>query len=146
MTCADVDFFFSSRRRHTRCSRDWSSDVCSSDLRSSRPTTSSECPSPYTAAVSIQLMPSSSACRMAARDAVSSCGPQPNDQPPPPIAQAPKPTVVISSPLVPSGRVGKLVVVIESKPLAWCALPELGPCVRCCNTSDWMQHETTDGG
>src|SRR2546429_6736324 len=24
-------FFFSSRRRHTRCSRDWSSDVCSSD-------------------------------------------------------------------------------------------------------------------
>src|SRR2546429_6598980 len=27
-----VRFFFSSRRRHTRCSRDWSSDVCSSDL------------------------------------------------------------------------------------------------------------------
>src|SRR5712675_720918 len=27
-----VAFFFSSRRRHTRCSRDWSSDVCSSDL------------------------------------------------------------------------------------------------------------------
>src|SRR2546422_7431889 len=27
-------FFFSSRRRHTRCSRDWSSDVCSSDLLS----------------------------------------------------------------------------------------------------------------
>src|SRR6266542_5543776 len=26
-------FFFSSRRRHTRCYRDWSSDVCSSDLR-----------------------------------------------------------------------------------------------------------------
>src|SRR2546429_3521713 len=27
------DFFFvSSRRRHTRCSRDWGSDVCSSDL------------------------------------------------------------------------------------------------------------------
>src|SRR5690606_41086457 len=25
-------FFFSSRRRHTRFSRDWSSDVCSSDL------------------------------------------------------------------------------------------------------------------
>src|SRR5205809_5802992 len=25
-------FFFSSRGRHTRCSRDWSSDVCSSDL------------------------------------------------------------------------------------------------------------------
>src|SRR5690606_36525423 len=32
---ADVrvfSFFFSSRRRHTRFSRDWSSDVCSSDL------------------------------------------------------------------------------------------------------------------
>src|SRR3989337_3218210 len=25
-------FFCSSRRRHTRCYRDWSSDVCSSDL------------------------------------------------------------------------------------------------------------------
>src|SRR2546429_6218075 len=25
-------FFFPSRRRHTMCSRDWSSDVCSSDL------------------------------------------------------------------------------------------------------------------
>src|SRR2546429_593579 len=31
MTVDPVDFFFSSRRRHTRCSRDWSSDVCSSD-------------------------------------------------------------------------------------------------------------------
>src|SRR5690606_30224951 len=29
-------FFFSSRRRHTRFSRDWSSDVCSSDLQSRR--------------------------------------------------------------------------------------------------------------
>src|SRR5438874_7135600 len=27
-----VSFFFSSRRRHTRSLRDWSSDVCSSDL------------------------------------------------------------------------------------------------------------------
>src|SRR5207245_5904246 len=27
-------FLFSSRRRHTRCYRDWSSDVCSSDLLS----------------------------------------------------------------------------------------------------------------
>src|SRR5699024_11598382 len=27
-----VRFFFSSRRRHTRSKRDWSSDVCSSDL------------------------------------------------------------------------------------------------------------------
>src|SRR5690606_40048591 len=30
---ARADFFFSSRRRHTRFSRDWSSDLCSSDLR-----------------------------------------------------------------------------------------------------------------
>src|SRR5207253_3664878 len=29
-------FFFSSRRRHTRWPRDWSSDVCSSDLPSCR--------------------------------------------------------------------------------------------------------------
>src|SRR5699024_12073967 len=28
----DLFFFFSSRRRHTRSKRDWSSDVCSSDL------------------------------------------------------------------------------------------------------------------
>src|SRR6266849_9821663 len=27
-----ICFFFSSRRRHTRSTRDWSSDVCSSDL------------------------------------------------------------------------------------------------------------------
>src|SRR6266496_5722737 len=27
-----MNFFFSSRRRHTRSLRDWSSDVCSSDL------------------------------------------------------------------------------------------------------------------
>src|SRR5436853_6546878 len=30
-------FFFSSRRRHTRCLSDWSSDVCSSDLRERAP-------------------------------------------------------------------------------------------------------------
>src|SRR5699024_12218806 len=29
-------FFFSSRRRHTRSKRDWSSDVCSSDLENIR--------------------------------------------------------------------------------------------------------------
>src|SRR5256884_5668090 len=31
-TRAGDRLFFSSRSRHTRCSRDWSSDVCSSDL------------------------------------------------------------------------------------------------------------------
>src|SRR5699024_12113007 len=30
--CTYLLFFFSSRRRHTRSKRDWSSDVCSSDL------------------------------------------------------------------------------------------------------------------
>src|SRR5439155_6620089 len=30
--CNRCPFFFSSRRRHTRWPRDWSSDVCSSDL------------------------------------------------------------------------------------------------------------------
>src|SRR5206468_6666608 len=32
IVCASHNFFFSSRRRHTRSDRDWSSDVCSSDL------------------------------------------------------------------------------------------------------------------
>src|SRR5205814_7056235 len=34
-----VFFFFSSRRRHTRCLSDWSSDVCSSDLLTAWATT-----------------------------------------------------------------------------------------------------------
>src|SRR5699024_11353691 len=33
LTVRRVGFLFSSRRRHTRSKRDWSSDVCSSDLR-----------------------------------------------------------------------------------------------------------------
>src|SRR5258707_3611051 len=33
MNYSRVLFFFSSRRRHTRYWRDWSSDVCSSDLK-----------------------------------------------------------------------------------------------------------------
>src|SRR5215475_8648799 len=35
-------FFFSSRRRHTRFSRDWSSDVCSSDLAATDRATGAE--------------------------------------------------------------------------------------------------------
>src|SRR5262245_55021356 len=35
--CLSCFFFFSSRRRHTRCLSDWSSDVCSSDLRRRNP-------------------------------------------------------------------------------------------------------------
>src|SRR5438105_1805009 len=33
---ASTSFFFSSRRRHTRSTRDWSSDVCSSDLHAAQ--------------------------------------------------------------------------------------------------------------
>src|SRR5262245_62462416 len=33
LLCCSFYFFFSSRRRHTRCLSDWSSDVCSSDLK-----------------------------------------------------------------------------------------------------------------
>src|SRR5437899_12016370 len=41
-------FFFSSRRRHTRCLSDWSSDVCSSDLawRLPRPAPRGSCAAP----------------------------------------------------------------------------------------------------
>src|SRR2546430_12204053 len=35
--CLELFFFFSSRRRHTRFDCDWSSDVCSSDLREPTP-------------------------------------------------------------------------------------------------------------
>src|SRR5207249_9352634 len=49
VVCIFFIFFFSSRRRHTRSKRDWSSDVCSSDLAMSfmdgelrRPTSSQE--------------------------------------------------------------------------------------------------------
>ena len=75
-----------------------------------RPMTSSEWPRPYTAAVSIQFTPSSSARRIDASDASSSWGPQPKDQPPPPAAHAPKPTTVISGPLSPRVRVGRIMV------------------------------------
>src|SRR5439155_3940373 len=43
-------FFFSSRRRHTRWPRDWSSDVCSSDLRRTLRT-------PYHVRTTVRLLP-----------------------------------------------------------------------------------------
>src|SRR5262245_60960022 len=70
-----------------------------------RPTTSSECPKPYCAAVSIQFTPSSSAWWIAAIDSSSSWAPQLHSKPPPPSAQAPKPTRVISIPVEPSSVV-----------------------------------------
>src|SRR5215203_992724 len=45
-------FFFSSRRRHTRYWRDWSSDVCSSDLS----THASSCPGPLRQCRAGQMM------------------------------------------------------------------------------------------
>src|SRR2546422_6928519 len=54
-----IFFFFSSRRRHTRCSRDWSSDVCSSDLCEARAATWRLRPSQSRAA---QLCASSPTC------------------------------------------------------------------------------------
>src|SRR5438874_11523983 len=62
---------------------------------SAEATTSSECPIPYTAAVSIQLTPSSSARCIAAIDDSSSCSHQPTSQLEPPVAHAPKPVLVI---------------------------------------------------
>ena len=56
---------------------------------SAAPTTSSEWPWPYTGAVSIQLIPHSTACRMVAIESRSDCGPQACSQPSPPMAQAP---------------------------------------------------------
>ena len=75
-------------------------------------TTSSEWPSPYTAAVSIQLTPDSTACLIAATDSVSSWLPQANAQPPPPMAQAPKPTRVSIMSVRPSLVTGREVVVM----------------------------------
>src|SRR2546421_2059335 len=52
-------FFFSSRRRHTRSDRDWSSDVCSSDLEGmASPTVSLAPPSgaPYLRPVNLNLL------------------------------------------------------------------------------------------
>src|SRR4051812_49677276 len=46
-------FFFSSRRRHTRLTCDWSSDVCSSDLR---PSSSPQGPAPTWSSRSAKTM------------------------------------------------------------------------------------------
>src|SRR5439155_9976660 len=44
VVCPLLFFFFSSRRRHTRWPRDWSSDVCSSDLARSAATSTTRQP------------------------------------------------------------------------------------------------------
>src|SRR5438067_7378909 len=56
-------FFFSSRRRHTRSKRDWSSDVCSSDLTSaSRPCAIPSRPSVESSCASASLSVDSACC------------------------------------------------------------------------------------
>src|SRR5690349_24217689 len=55
-------FFFSSRRRHTRSLRDWSSDVCSSDLchqeiPAATTTSSSDTDRPAQLTVSFMVVP-----------------------------------------------------------------------------------------
>src|SRR5215211_6683035 len=54
-------FFFSSRRRHTRSLGDWSSDVCSSDLRPVRASCTCDCSTPSSARRPSELWPRS--CR-----------------------------------------------------------------------------------
>src|SRR5947199_10223314 len=49
-------FFFSSRRRHTRCLSDWSSDVCSSDLAGEPAPASLEDASLATQLIGVQLI------------------------------------------------------------------------------------------
>src|SRR5256885_13232705 len=46
MIVIEILFFFSSRRRHTRLQGDWSSDVCSSDLRDALVAQMIQCPVP----------------------------------------------------------------------------------------------------
>src|SRR5690606_39604608 len=53
-----IDFFFSSRRRHTRFSRDWSSDVCSSDLMVASPRNTDN---PITSVTVVSAIPPASA-------------------------------------------------------------------------------------
>src|SRR6476620_293652 len=72
ITRAIVFFFFSSRRRHTRYWRDWSSDVCSSDLTDQPSVGSIESgpgsPGRYTVMVPPDVAPATSAagpCRPA---------------------------------------------------------------------------------
>src|SRR3989442_5591717 len=50
-------FLFSSRRRHTICGRDWSSDVCSSDLATMRRTYRSLAPGSWRNAVRKSVKP-----------------------------------------------------------------------------------------
>src|SRR3989440_9626254 len=70
-------FFFSSRRRHTRSDRDWSSDVCSSDL-APRPEIAPESIAvPSAAATAAQPMVPSTRQQSAASSNRMDCSPYP---------------------------------------------------------------------
>src|SRR3712207_6531779 len=79
-------FFFSSRRRHTRYWRDWSSDVCSSDLRRTtvprrcaRPPLrcrSNSCPCRATAPISCRLRRSGAGCARTSPTATATAPPR----------------------------------------------------------------------
>src|SRR5690606_20067854 len=76
-----VFFFFSSRRRHTRFSRDWSSDVCSSDLaRPHREAGGSGLPARERKGGG--AAPGDRPCRTAGKDPVMSYPSRPADLPP----------------------------------------------------------------
>src|SRR5699024_11469748 len=68
-------FFFSSRRRHTRSKRDWSSDVCSSDLPStpgwSPGTTARRCWSSRSSSAALSYRDSSQAWKAVPRAAAA---------------------------------------------------------------------------
>src|SRR5439155_12133977 len=72
--CTLLFFFFSSRRRHTRWPRDWSSDVCSSDLstlcRTSTLTTAGPTRSAAPVTAREYASSSSSSCGVGERGAV----------------------------------------------------------------------------
>src|SRR5215210_3729677 len=78
------------------------------------------------AAVSIQLRPRSTAWRIAAIDTSSSWGPQLKAPSVPPIAQAPKPTRVISRSVRPSRFTGSAVVMVLLLVECWSGCGELG--------------------
>src|SRR6266568_3149362 len=71
---------------------------------SASPSSASECPCPYTSAVSKKLHPSSYARRTARCDSASSVGPYEFPNRLPPIAQPPKPTGLTDRPVRPSTR------------------------------------------
>src|SRR5207247_4126124 len=56
-------FFFSSRRRHTRSTRDWSSDVCSSDLVQANGLVTSSVAVPRTSTGSVTVAPETGALK-----------------------------------------------------------------------------------